>query len=114
MFGPEIAGELFMYTFEIIFKDGTATTDFTLDVDNVACIRFVPLNPGLQPDMHFFFTEGNLKLERFFGRGFFTTGKGKDYVYCIFTESCNIYVNAYTGQVTMTDNKKWKIKSRLV
>lgn len=112
---PEIADDLFMYSFEIFFKDGrTQQNDYTLEVDEVACIRFIPLNPGLHPDMHFFFTEGNLKLERFFGRGFVTTGKGKDYVYCIFTESCNIYVNAYTGDVTMTDNKEWKIKSRLV
>jgi hypothetical protein len=101
----------YVYGFEVFFKDGrTLQNEYTLDVENVACIRFVPVNPIL-PTQHFFFTTAYAtggKLEKFFGRGFITTGKGKDYCYCIFTDKVNIFVNAYTGEIV------YQIKSRLV
>jgi hypothetical protein len=106
---------MYVYGFEIFFKDGrTLQDEYTTEVEDVACIRFVPNIAGALPTHHFFFTTGESKLERFFGRGFITTGKGKDYCYCIFTENVNIYINAYTGNVVYTDDKKYQIKSRLV
>ena len=104
---------LYVYLFEIIFKDGSISNEYTVDVDDVACIRFIPVAPTL-PYYHFFFTDGNTELKRFFGRGFITTGKGKDYCYCIFTDSHNIFINAYTGSVTYTDDRTYQIKSRLL
>ncbi len=107
----------YIYGFEVMLKDGrTLYNEFTTDVENVVCIKFVPISPFL-PTQHFFFTTAYAhsgKLERFFGRGFITTGKGKDYCYCIFTEKVNIFINAYTGDIVYTDDKKYQIKSRLV
>jgi hypothetical protein len=102
----------FMYTFEVGFKDGTVQkNEYTLKPDTVAHIRFIPKN-ALCPPFFFFFTKGNLKLKKFYGKGFLTPGRGNDYYYCIFTDKFRCYINAYEGDMVFTDDLSYKIKSK--
>lgn len=102
----------FMYDFEVGFKNGeTQINKYTTDVDEVAYIKFAPKN-ALCPPFFFFFTKDNVKLKKFYGKGFVTAGRGNDYYYCIFTETFRCYINAYEGDVIFTDDLTYRVKSR--
>jgi hypothetical protein len=106
--------ENFLYKFEVIMNDGkTLVNDYPKieDVGGVICLKFMS-NLPLHPIYHFFFAEGDVKLQRFFGRGFIVSAGKKDYCYIILTETHVIYINAYTGAVVYTDKRVYQIKSR--
>jgi hypothetical protein len=83
----------------------------TEDVGEVVCLKFISDLP-LHPTYHFFFAEGHVKLQRFFGRGFVVSGRKKDYYYVILTETHVIYISAYNGSVVYTDKRNYQIRSR--
>jgi len=104
----------FLYKFEVIMRDGkTLVNEYPKieDVGGVICLKFTSDLP-LHPTYHFFYAEGDVKLQRFFGRGFIVSGSKKDYSYIILTETHVIYINAYTGSVVYTDKRAYQIKSR--
>ena len=104
----------FLYKFEVIMHDGkTLANEYpkTEDVGGVVCLKFISGIP-LHPIYHFFFAEGDVKLQRFFGRGFIVSSRKKDYSYIVLTETHVIYINAYTGAVVYTDKRAYQIKSR--
>ena len=104
----------FLYKFEVIMHDGKVlANEFPKDADvgGVTCIKITSDLP-LHPVYHFFFTEDSVRLQRFLGRGFIVTGKGRDYWYIILTETHVIYVNAFNGAVVYTNDRKYQIKSR--
>ena len=105
----------FMYNFEVGYKDGSTKKDEYPKgleaLDDVAYIKFSAKNM-LCPPFFFFFTEGRMKLTRFFGKGFVTAGRGNDYFYCLFTDKFRCYINAYDGHVIFTDDLTYRIKSK--
>lgn len=104
----------FLYDFTVGFKDGTTEDNkyvLPKDLHKVAYIHFVPKN-ALCPPFFFFFTNETFKLEKFYGKGFITTGRGSDYYYCLFTDKFRCYINAYEGNVIFTDDLTYMVKSR--
>jgi hypothetical protein len=100
------------YKFKIVMKDGSEyNNEYTLNVGEIAYIHIIP-NAGLLPPYFFFFTKDTLKIERFFGKAFLSTSGKKDYFYCLHTDKCKIFINAFDGTVVFTNDLKYKIKNR--
>ena len=102
--------EGFQYRFTIVMKDGTKLEDqYARKPEEVAYIHFKPKR-ALSPPYLFFFTKDNIKLERFFGKAYISTSGSKDYFYCMFTDKCRIFINAFDGTVVHTDDIEYFIK----
>lgn len=100
------------YKFKIVMKDGSEyDNEYTLRVGEVAYIHFYSGSKLLPPYL-FFFTKGNFKVERFFGKAFISTSGQRDYYYCLYTNNYRVFINAFDGTVVFTDDLKYIIKNR--
>jgi hypothetical protein len=98
------------YKFKIVMKDGSEyNNEYTLNVGGIAYIHFYSESKLLPPCL-FFFTKGNFKVVRFFGRAFISTNGQRDYFHCLWTNNYRVYINAFDGTIVFTDDLKYIIK----
>jgi hypothetical protein len=88
-----------IYDFTVCKKDGSELAgDFVIPerLGEVAYIHFYA-KKGILPPYLFFFTEGEAKLLKFFGKAFFQSGGAKAYYYCVYTDKYRIFVDAFNA-----------------
>ncbi len=100
------------YEFTVYKKDGSELVgDFVLPerLGEVAYIHFYSKR-GILPPYLFFFTEGTVKLLKFFGKAHFQSGGARAYYYCIYTDKYRIFIDAFNGTLVYTDDTDYVIK----
>lgn len=101
-----------IYEFTVCKKDGSELkSEFVIParLEEVAYIHFYD-NKGVLPPYLFFFTEGTVKLYKFFGKAFFQSGGEKAYYYCIYTDKYRVFIDAFNGTLVYTDDLTYIIK----